>query len=325
MAQFVPLKVETSGEQWQRWASKYPPEGQAIPFVYIIRADGQKLYGKSGNLLGDALPALLASHLAQAGKMLNEQQLAAVQEAVAAARTALEAGDTATAIKRIHGIQRLGPPGNLGSFAKAALEADQLVQELTEQGKSALQQATEKLADDGTKFEGLLALVETKRVYGALPELKAGATVALRDAAKDADLREWLEQAEALDRARGYLTAPGGQSRAASALKLVVTRYPGSPAAELAEEELGKLSVEVPDTPSVAATSPRQAVADASAAAGEMSDEDAKKRVSADLRMAKVFARSRPDKARQYAQNVVDLAPGSEEAREAQKILEELK
>jgi len=47
VVQFVPLKVETAGEPWQKWATKYKPEGKGIPIIYVIRSDGQMMYGKT--------------------------------------------------------------------------------------------------------------------------------------------------------------------------------------------------------------------------------------------------------------------------------------
>jgi hypothetical protein len=51
----------------------------------------------------------------------------------------------------------------------------------------------------------------------------------------------------------------------------------------------------------------------------------ADKRASSYLQMAKTFAASRPEKAREYAQKVIELVPNSEQAKEAQSLIEQLK
>jgi hypothetical protein len=40
--------------------------------------------------------------------------------------------------------------------------------------------------------------------------------------------------------------------------------------------------------------------------------------------MAKTFAEKRPEKAKEYAQKVIDLAPDSEQAKEAKKLMDSL-
>ena len=44
--QFVPLKLVTTGqnEEWSSWSQKYPHEGRTIPVLFVVRADGKKIY-----------------------------------------------------------------------------------------------------------------------------------------------------------------------------------------------------------------------------------------------------------------------------------------
>jgi hypothetical protein len=242
VVQFVPLKVETDGEDWGKWASEYPHEGNSIPIIYIIRADGQRMYGRSGGLPGDALPQLMTQQLAQAGRIFNDHEFALLEKSLAAANKAIADGDIHAAVKTITGIRKLGPPGNLGSFAKAAVEADALVKKLTEQGKTRLDEAKQKIAAGNPPFETVLALAETDRVFGLLPDLKNELSAAIRDLRKDAALRTTLEQAEALDKAKGLLALGGGKTRAAGALKHIISRWPDTPAAKLAAEQLEKIA-----------------------------------------------------------------------------------
>jgi tetratricopeptide (TPR) repeat protein len=318
VVQFVPLKVETDGEDWGKWAREYPHEGNSIPIIYIIRADGQKMYGRSGGLPGDALPQLMSQQLAQAGRIFNDHEFALLEKSLASANKTLADGDAHAAVKTITGIRKLGPLGNLGSFAKAAIEADALVKKLTEQGKTRLDEAKQKIAAGNPPFEAVLALAETDRVYSLLPDLKNELSAAVRDLRKDAALRTTLEQAEALDKAKGLLSPSGGKTRAAGALKQIVARWPDTPAARLAAEQLEKIA------PGALAGDAGQVKTPASGASGS-NPAAAEKKAASYLSMAKTFAARQPEKAREYAQKVIEAAPDSKQAREAQGLLDRLR
>lgn len=242
VAQFVPLKIETDGNKWGAWAGKYSHEGSGIPIIYVVRADGTKMYGKSGGL-GDQLPQFLVTQLSSAGKIFSPAQLTQVQSAVDDANKAIEAGDKFTAVKRLDSLKKLGTTGQLGSFAAPALAADKLIAQLTEEGKTALAAAKEQLAGQ-EKFAGVLAVISANRIYGALPELKKDLGAAERELGKDPALRELVPQAEAIGKALAQVTTKGGKSAAAEALGRVVTRYPGTAAAELAQAKIAELGVE---------------------------------------------------------------------------------
>jgi hypothetical protein len=244
VAQFVPLKIETDGPQWGAWARKYTSEGNGIPIIYVIRADGEKLYGKSG-ALGDQLPLFLRAQLVSAGRILSPAELSHVQSAVAEAKEALTAGDSFTAVKRLDALKKIGPAGKLGSYAAAALEADRLVAQLTEEGKAALAAAKEKLAGDD-KLEGALAILSANRIYGALPELKKELGTAERELKKDASLKETVAQAEAIDKALALVSTKNGKKAASEALAKIAARYPNSPAASLAQQKIEEISGDAP-------------------------------------------------------------------------------
>lgn len=326
--QFVPLKVDTDGgEAWQKWASQYKHEGNGIPIIFIIRADGKMLYGKSGGMGSDALRQFMAQHLAQAGRVFNEEEARLLAEALEKAKKAVEEEKTAEALKAVFAMKKLGPPGNLGSFAKAALEADELVKKLLEGAKAKIGEAQQQVTGGNASFDAVLALVETKRLFGTFPELRTELAAATKDLNKDETARELVKQAEALDKALALRDLPGGDAKAASALKRVLESYADGPAAEAAKKHLEDLGV----TDTAVAVRPEKPGAGAGSepggdsSSGAVSGATARRKASASLRMAKVFAETRPDKARQYAEEVIKLMPDSAEAREAKEILEQLR
>lgn len=242
----MPLKVETSGEQWSKWASKYPPEGRSIPIVYVIRADGEKLYGKSGALPGEQLPQMLTVAVQQSGRSFNNLEFPLLATSVDKAKRALEANDKAAAIRALAGLRKLGKLGEIStaSHSVVAKEADRLVNEIIESGSAEIEQAKSKLADPATAFGGILVLVEARRLYPALPELLTTVRPALRDVERDPARDALVNQAEAIDRARSHATQKSTTSKkkAITAYELVITRYPGTEADKLAREELAELN-----------------------------------------------------------------------------------
>jgi hypothetical protein len=215
------------------------------------------IYGKSGSKQGAELSRFLAEQLTGAGKIFSDQQLQTIKTAVVESTKALDEGDTLTAVKRLQALKKLGTPGNLGSYAGAALEADALHGKLVEQGRAALKSAHEKLSA-GETFPGVLGIVSANRVYGLVPELRSDLASAQRDLGKNAQLKDFLRQAEALDRALALAEQKGAGPRkqAITALSQVIARFPESPAAENAQAKLGELGAEPVSITTAAAERP---------------------------------------------------------------------
>lgn len=258
---FIPLKIDTSGEDWRKWASQYRHEGNSIPIVFVVRADGEQLYGKSGSLPGPALPMMIEQTLAQAGTIYNDGQLATLATAVEKAKEAVAAEDYAAAVPYLAGLTKLGTLGSLGSYAQPALEADALVAEMVEQARTKLAPIQQQLASESSRLDGALALMELRRVYLQLPAAREDIQSALDAAKANPELRDTLAVAQQLDEARGWIGKPNGQRRATAILTRVLREHAETPAAELAarwllenypdqvggEEGMGTGSPPVPD------------------------------------------------------------------------------
>jgi len=243
---FIPLKIETNGSEWGKWVSRYQHEGNSIPIVFVVRADGQQLFGKSGSLPGPELPMMIEQVLAQAGKIYSEQQLEILKSALEKAKENLAAGDTAGAVREVTKIGKLGTPGSLGSYAQVAVEADSFAKKLIEDAQTALKAANDQLTQEATRLEGALALAEAKRIYGALPPLSKEVAAAIASARKDPNVRDTLRLAEQLDEARDQLKRPATQRRAVTVLNRIIADNPGTPAAKLAAEWLQAENLSAP-------------------------------------------------------------------------------
>jgi len=242
VAQFVPLKIATDNPaSWTAWARKYPPDGRGIPIIYVIRADGQKLYGKSGALSGPALPQMMQAALSQSGRVLSDQQVAKLESAVSEAKKAKEADDPAAAVRALASVSKLGPLGNLGSAAESALEADQLVKQLTEEATTALDNAVEQLAESQQPTQAALAYVKVTNDYAQLPTMKKPLAEAARTVGKQSELSGVLQQAEYFVRAKSNVRDPRTKQKGIAALERMASQTANSEIAKLASAELREL------------------------------------------------------------------------------------
>lgn len=245
--QFVPLKIVTDGNpQWSKWARKYPIDARGIPRLYVVRADGELLFGAVGSLPGDKLPQMMLASLSQAGRMFSEAESQLLEQAVTKSQTALDNGELLTASFALSETLKLGSPDQLQSFARPALMASELYETLQAELDSKTQKTTEELSDNDNQepVDLLLALLEVGAAYRLFPDLKSKATRITRDLKKNKTYAQTLPQAELLLKAR-VLKASSlrlARSRAPAAYANVIRRYPGSRVAELARAELAQIN-----------------------------------------------------------------------------------
>ncbi|HET6878833.1 MAG TPA: tetratricopeptide repeat protein [Pirellulales bacterium] len=305
LAQFVSVHIDSTSDEWQKWERKFPSKSDSIPIVYLIRADGESLYAQSGSLPGPALPQLLAETLTKAGKLLNESQLKKIADGVAKANKSYDEGDVAEAVLQVTRY------AGSGSYAEAAVAADALSEKLTEEAKQKIDAADQKLRDETTALEGAIELASVNRFYKKLPGIMKAVKETSAKYKSDAARREILAQADMIEQAKAF-EQQRQPAKAAAVYQQAIDKYPGTAASELARAQLevmGKSSGADGNRPSVGKKDASQ---------------NAKKAVSL-LKMARVFAKGKPDKAKQFAEQVIELAPGTPQAEEAQSLIESLK
>lgn len=306
LAQFVSVHIDSTSDEWQEWERKFPSKSDSIPIVYVIRADGESLYAQSGDLEGLALGALLTETLSRSGKLLSEQQLKKMADGVADAAAAHDKGDVAEAVL---GVMRYA---GSGSYAEAAQAADALAKKLVDEAQQKIKDAEGKLKDDSTALAGATELVAVNRLYKKLPGMPKAVKQTSAKYTSDAAGRERFAQAELLDRAKAF-AEQRQTAKAVKAYELVIEKYPDGAAAELARKQLEALGP-------VANAAP----ADKRPPGGGQISKESSKKASSLLKMAKVFAKTKPDKAKQYAEQVLELAPDTREGKEARSLLDSL-
>jgi hypothetical protein len=244
--QFVPLKIVTDGNpEWSKWASKYPIDGRGIPRLYVVRADGEKLFGAVGSLPGDQLPQMMLAALNQAGRSLSDAQAEVLAQAVDVAQQGLDDGEFLASAHALSAASPIGSPDELGSYAEPAVRAGETYEQLQAEIDLKVEQAREKLlaSDNDDPLDALLVICEAEAAYQLFPKLKSKAGSITRDLKKNKSLSEPLAQAEALVKARSLKSAQklSVRGRAVNAYAAVIRRYPGSRADEIARAELASI------------------------------------------------------------------------------------
>lgn len=324
IANFIPLKIDQGTPDWQAWGSRFESTGATIPKVFVVRADGQQLFGQSATLPGSELTSFLTQMLAQSGAPLAERQIEQMESALIAANKLLNEQQVEKA------VQAIAPCLGSGSYASAAVEIEKLGQRMVDEALAAAKSAEAKLASDDESFAGALELLALERTHAKLPAAVEAIRDILKQHRRDSDLKDAFSQAQAADRAKA-LEDKKQEKRAMAAYEALAARYEGQPAGEYADERIAALeSSGVPRSGAASAARPSAP----SGAAVASSDRPVKPAASSDAKLKKAVSllnqgknllAKNPDRARQYLDQVIELAPGSEPALDARDLLESLR
>ena len=247
MGQFVPLKIVTSrkSSDWQKWSKEYPLKERGIPQLYVVRADGKQLYAGVGSLPGEKLHTMLASSLKQAGRNFTDRESLLLSETVNKAIAKYDEGKLLAAANELTKILDIASPDELNSYAKPAVEAKELYENILKSADDMVKAAKSKLAADeeADRFSAVLDIAQVQAIYKLFPKLKAESGKVTRGLRKDAEQAGLLKQAEALVKARNIATSPNEniRNRANTFYAAVIKRFPATPADELARKELSEI------------------------------------------------------------------------------------
>lgn len=235
----VPLKIDVDEPEWRTWAGKYGrPNGSTLPFVYVVRADGETLHSHSGPMETEQLANVIGSQLQNAGRPLTERQINSIAEAVEEAKQALADDQPAQAIRELAALKRIGDLGQLGSYAKAAVEADQLVGRLVADVQGQIGDVSQRLDSQDDQLKTCFDVVHALRVYGAIPAVKTELAQIVSRIRRERELRDVLQTATEIDRACKLCENSSTLERGIESLKQFVEENPDTPIAELAQAQL---------------------------------------------------------------------------------------
>lgn len=251
VAQFVPIKIDTGSKEYSVWSRLHKKEGRGIPIVYIVRADGQTMYAKSGGLKTPQLAELLGTCLDNCGRIFSKREVDLMLNVDQSVTRLREAGETVKAIRKLSEIKRLGLTANMQTFAKPVTSLVKHVTELTEQGQKDLAKVQELLADDASEqkqIDALTAIAEAKSTYSKLPTLKSEFTKINRQLTRDKDLRALSKDLKTIKR---YQSAKSKSAieRGITALNKIVESRKEGVVADRARELLEKLGGNIENSP----------------------------------------------------------------------------
>ena len=302
-AQFVPVRVQIDTPEGRVWTKDFPPKTPTWPVVYVIRADGERIYAESGapTPTAAALPGWMKTQLDQAGKFLPNPQLQRIHADWNAASKAYFDDDIAAAAKITE------RSAESGSFALPAARMDSFQKQLEDRARRALRRIEKSMTGgEEDSLDAAIELCTVKRTHPKADDLQKEIrrlTTGWRDYSAIATR---LDQAELLDKAGMYVAKT--PDRAVATYAELIEQFPDSLAAERAKQATSALQAEGASTTQTAA----RATANPAKARSRMG-------------LAKRVLESNPSRARQYLQEALEAAePGSDMEEEIRELLEGL-
>lgn len=219
-SQFVTVKMSTSDKEWQKFHSDFKGDYKgsiSVPFVYIIRSDGTTMYTGSGMMEVEEMGQVLHKTLGQSGKFLSEKDLYTLVETKKKVEELIEAEDAKGAVAALKKVLKMGPVGQIPSYAKAATEMNVVAGQLVSDGQAAVVPILEKMqtmtsedsnseVSESDRVELLSSYLETSDSYAALKPLKPAFAKIKKLIKKDDDFDALLKDLRTIDRAQAAKT-----------------------------------------------------------------------------------------------------------------------
>lgn len=203
VAQFVPIKLDVASPEFREWERAHPSEGRSIPIIYVVRADGETLYAKSGSLQGDALPELLVRALDSSGRVLTEAEVNKISTVTADFKERQENDDISGAIKSLNKLKRIGIPGAINSYASSASELNQLVNELAQGYKTQLAELDQALKGDveEDRLTAIVKFLQLRRNLTGFKLVKEDIAAFQKQLSRGAEMRQLSKEVKIIDAA----------------------------------------------------------------------------------------------------------------------------
>ena len=147
---FVPIKIHTGSDDWSTLLKTYSFDNGGVPIVFIIRADGEQLYGSGEKISAEKLYSIVEDSIAKSGQMLSGAQASKLFNAAESANTQLDDGNLKAAIKTMMAVKKIGMPGQINSFASAAVAANSIAQRIDGAVVPKLEEIKKDLGDEQT-------------------------------------------------------------------------------------------------------------------------------------------------------------------------------
>lgn len=305
MPQYVPIELKVDTPDWEYWTKSFKPAGSGVPMIYIVSAAGKQLYNQAGLPQGDELKKVLLQGIAQTG---GPKKIGPQHDAMLTASKKID-----FLLQHNKKAEAIAMAAKHASSTNSGDKLAGLIHDWTHEATEQLKTANADLKSTDKAVEAVVAAMAVQRTYGALPEVKEAVKSFVADVQKKKQGADLLEQARALDKGR-VLEERDSKRAAATAYQAVITQYPDTPAARLAQQRLDGLE----------AKTGKNELAKAGSAGGDDKDPADERKLKSYLKMASAMADRNPEKAREYLTKILDQAPKSETANEAREMLKGL-
>lgn len=204
-AQFVPVKLDVNSNEFRSWSKdlKETSKGTGVPYIYVVRSDGETLYGGGGALPGDKLGMMLASTLQNSGRVLSAKEVDTLGTVVERYESSIEAGDIAGAVKALNKTGRMGVPGQIASYAKAANKVNELAKTAATEVVAKLEELGGSIesSETGDQLTAILASQKLESDYGSLKILKPEFSKFKKALGKNKEISQLVKEAKIISAA----------------------------------------------------------------------------------------------------------------------------
>jgi hypothetical protein len=138
--------MEAGSREATLWNSYFKPSANAIPQVYIVRADGQELYNQIGGLSASRLQEVMTIALEQAGSRIDKSEARLLKRLAGQLKIANRSKNLANGLMLLDKEKELIPKWN-HSYAEEALEFRKEFNRLEKVLATQVEQWNRELAD----------------------------------------------------------------------------------------------------------------------------------------------------------------------------------
>jgi len=192
---FIPVKLETSSDQWKSFRETYKHDGGMSPYVFIVRADGEQLYGSGKRISAEELYSVVEDSISKSGRIYSMPQASALATAAESAGSQLYDGDLEAAIKTLMSVRKIGMPGQLNSFASGAIAADSVAAEIDAKVAPQLEAIKAELEDEQRAPDAAIKMAAALRQLVRWVPRKDDLNQLKKQFKSDEKLKSLLEQA----------------------------------------------------------------------------------------------------------------------------------
>lgn len=202
--------MATNTPEWREFHREFKGSYKgsiSIPFIYVIRSDGESLFAGKGTVTVPEMGQILHQSLSQSGRNFSDQELSRLIDTAQKMVEFREEGETDKSISLLRKVSKLGPPGAIPSYAQPAQQLNDLVNEIVEEGKARLVPIEESLKEvkefnEAQKLKLISGFIEVSDQYLGLKPLRADFVRVKKAMRSEDDFRELQKGLETIQKSK---------------------------------------------------------------------------------------------------------------------------